>query len=128
MAELTKAKILQAEDLGCERVDIPEWGGHAYVRAFSGDERDAWEESILGDDRKVSAKGLRALFAVAVLCDGKGAPMFADADAEALGKKSAAALDRIFDVGAKLNRLRPEDVEELAKNSGGGRGESSGSS
>ena len=128
MAALTKAQILQADDLGCERVEIPEWNGHAYVRVLSGAERDAWEESILGDDDKVSIKNIRAKFAIAVLCDGKGQPMFTDADAEPLGKKSAAALDRVFDAGRKLNRLRAEDVEELAKNSGGGQSESSASS
>ena len=127
MGALTKAQILQADDLGCERVDIPEWKGHAYVRVLSGAERDAWEASLLDSDDKVSIKNIRAKFAVAVLCDGKGAAMFADADVEQVGKKSAAALDRIFEAGRKLNRLRKEDVEELAKNSGGGQGADSSS-
>lgn len=125
MEALTKAQILEADDLGCERVEIPEWNGHAYVRVLTGVEREAWEEAITDDDYKLNIGDVRAKFAVAVLCDAKGAPIFTDADIPQLGKKSGAALDRVFDVGRQLNRLRREDVAELAKNSGGGQGESS---
>ena len=125
MAALTKAQILQADDLGCERVDIPEWGGHAYVRILTGAERDAWEESLFDKNDKVSIRNIRAKFATAVVCDGEAKPLFTDADADQLGLKSSAALDRIFDAGRKLNRLSDKDVEDLAKNSGGGQDESS---
>ena len=43
--------------------------------------------------------------------------MFSEKDITALGKKSAAALDRIYEASQKLNRLTDGDVDELAKNS-----------
>ena len=57
------------------------------------------------------------LFAAMVLCDADGAQLFTKAgDVERLGRKSAAALDRILDAGMKLNRIRPEDVDDAEKN------------
>jgi len=35
-------------------------------------------------------------------------------DVKALGEKSAAALERVFDVARKLSGLSEDDVEELA--------------
>ena len=39
-----------------------------------------------------------------------------DADMEALGEKSAAALQRVFDVARRLSGMSESDVEELTKN------------
>ena len=48
--------------------------------------------------------------------DDAGERLFTDKDAAELGKKSAAALDRVFAVAQRLNGLSPSDVEELTKN------------
>ena len=40
---LTASAILQAHDLVIEKIDLPEWGGTAFVREMSGFERDGWE-------------------------------------------------------------------------------------
>ena len=42
--------------------------------------------------------------------------MFTEKDVVKLGKKSSAALDRIFSAAQKLNRISDDDVEDLAKN------------
>jgi hypothetical protein len=42
--------------------------------------------------------------------------MFSDQDVTKLGKKSARALDRVFDVSQRLSGITKEDVEDLAKN------------
>jgi hypothetical protein len=42
-------------------------------------------------------------------------------DINTLGQKSAAALDRVYEVAARLSKISKEDVDELAKNSGKGR-------
>lgn len=114
---LTRDNILGADDLPREEVAIPEWGGTAWVRAVMADELDAFEASCLNGSSKPSLKNLRAKFCAMVLCDSEGNRLFHDADAIALGKKSAAALDRIFAVGQRLNKRTKEDVEELLKNS-----------
>lgn len=115
---LSKDQILSAQDLKTISVPVPEWGGSVSVRTLSGVERDEWEASIVGENRKLDTANLRARFAALVIVDDSGQRMFNDLDAQLLGRKSARALNRVFEAGQKLNGIRDEDVEELAKNSG----------
>jgi hypothetical protein len=64
----------------------------------------------------MNLRNIRAKLVALTVVDEDGNRIFSDEDAEALGKKSAAALDRIFAVAQRLSGLRPEDVEELAGN------------
>ena len=57
--------------------------------------------------------------------DGIDICLFDEGDTFPLGGKSASALDRIFTVAQKLNGLRDEDVDELAKNSSAGQSDDS---
>jgi hypothetical protein len=57
--------------------------------------------------------------------DENGERLFQEEDTFPLGGKSAAALDRIFTVAQRLNGLRDEDVQELAKNSYAGQSDAS---
>lgn len=111
---LSKADILGADDRKTKTVDVPEWGGSVTIKTMSGEARDRWEQFILGSDG--TKENIRAQFAAAIIVDENGDQMFSAADVAALGKKSGAALDRIFSAGQELNRLSDEDVEELAKN------------
>ncbi|WP_461369485.1 hypothetical protein [Candidatus Darwinibacter acetoxidans] len=117
---LTRDAILQAEDLPRELVEVPEWGGCVYVRALTGAERDAFEASVVeqrGKSTKMNLRNIRAKLVALTAVDEEGKRLFTDDDAALLGKKSAAALDRVFDVAQRLSGLKDEDVEELAKNS-----------
>lgn len=119
MALLSREAILQAQDLPTEDVEIPEWGGTIRVRGLTGAERDAFEQSIVetrGKNTRMNLRNIRAKLVALTVVDEDGNRIFNDEDAEALGKKSAAALDRIFAVAQRLSGLRPEDVEELAGN------------
>ena len=51
-----------------------------------------------------------------ILVDEKGKLMFGKLDLVDLGKKSASALDKLFEVGQRLAGLKKEEVEELVKN------------
>ena len=115
---LSRDQILNATDLKTIDVPVPEWGGSVTVRTISGAERDAWEASIVGENRKLDTVNLRARFCALVIVDDQGQRIFNDLDAQLLGRKSAKALSRVFEAGQKLNGIRDEDVEELAKNSG----------
>jgi hypothetical protein len=122
MALLTRDAILQAQDLPKELVSVPEWGGEIYVRALTGAERDAFEQTIVerkGKSTKMNLKNMRAKLVALTTVDEEGKRIFSDSDAELLGKKSAAALNRVFEVAQKLSGLTPEDVDELTKNSEG---------
>ncbi len=114
---LTRAAILDADDIDIKRVDVPEWGGHVFVKTMGGVERDAIEERIVatpGKERNLS--NLRAIITAASVCTDKGALLFSEEDIVALGAKSALALDRVFDVSKRMSGLTNDDVEELVGN------------
>ena len=111
---LSRENILTHDDLPREEVQIPEWGGSVLVRTMTGSERDAFESEHL----KNPHKDLRARLAVATCCDEQGNLLFTAPDVESLAKKSAAALDRIFEVSARLSGLSKKDVIDLGNASG----------
>ncbi len=117
MALLTKQEILNIQDIEIEQVDVIEWGGHVFVKGMSGLERDTFEASIVqqrGKDAKVNMVNIRAKLAAQTICDEEGVRMFTEKDVHALGKKSANALQRVFDVAQKLSGITGDDVDELA--------------
>jgi hypothetical protein len=117
MPLLTKDAILQADDLEYEELEVPEWGGTVRIRALSGKERDAYEASMRqqrGKEFIANLANIRAKLVVKCVVGEDGERLFTDQDAPAVGEKSAAALDRIFEVCARLSRLSDEDVDELA--------------
>lgn len=116
MSLLTKDQILNAEDNRTEIVDVPEWGGKVKVAVMSGFSRDRFETSIIGSNGGQNLTNMRAKVVAASVVDEKGELLFTEKDIAKLGKKSAAALDRIFSVAQRLSGITDVDVEELAKN------------
>ena len=123
---LNRAEILAQDDLKYEDVEVPEWGGAMVrVRSLNASERDRFEAStVQRNGKKVTTnlENIRARLVLLCLVDEKGERLFDEGDTYPLGGKSAAALDRIFTVAQRLNGLRDEDVDELAKNSNGDQG------
>jgi len=118
---LTRDAILQAEDLERRTIPVPEWGGDVLIRALTGAERDAYEASMHQQRGKEMIRNLanvRAKLVAKCAIDEDGNRLFTDQDANALGRKSAAALDRVFEACAELSRLTDEDIDELGKASG----------
>lgn len=117
--ELTLDDILSADDVQIEPVSVPDWGGRLYVRSISGDKRDEIDQEFSAvNGSGPNLVGMRARVVGACLCDAHGKfrnPT--DSQILALGKKSGAMLDLVFDVCQRLNWMRAEDVEELEKNS-----------
>jgi hypothetical protein len=117
---LDRKTILAAVDIETETVEVPEWGGSVKVRGLTGAGRDAWQESMLqgsGRSQKVRLAEATVRLVQLSVIDGTGNLLFKPEDIPALNKKSAAALNRIYEVAARLSGLTPEDVEEMAKNS-----------
>ena len=103
MSLLTKAQILQADDLPTEDVQVPEWGGTVRVRTMTGKERDEFESSIVQlkqQGRKTTTErdlsNARAKLLSRTIVDAQGKLLFTMKDIEALGAKSARALDSIL--------------------------------
>ncbi len=123
---LDRARILSADDLAIERVEVPEWGGSVCVRTLTGAERDRFEGEILRRSEG-DIQGLKALLVILTACDEEGQPLFEKVDVEAVRGKNARALERVCEVAQKLNGLTEADVAELAGNSSSGPSEGSGS-
>ena len=118
MGILKREEILNSDDLKTECVEVPEWGGSVYVRALTGEERDTYEASVVtqkGKDTQVNMKNARAKLVTLATVDESGAKIFTQADVAALGKKSAAALSRIFNTAMRLSGISESDLTEMTK-------------
>lgn len=120
---LDRSAILAIPDLQTEDLFIPEWGAYVRVRGLTARERDEWEDSCLtqkGKNTTINVRNLRTKLVVRTVVDEDGQRIFSNGDAEALGEKSGAAVDRIYEVATRLSGVSERDAEELAGNSGTG--------
>jgi len=118
---LSRTDILNSMDLKHEDVEVPEWGGTVRVRGLKGIERDEFESSIVVTNpdgtTRVESKAMRArLVSLTVVAD-NDVRLFTHDDVGLLGQKSAAALERVFDVAMKLAGMSKDEVEKLGKDS-----------
>jgi len=117
MTILDRETILEADDLNRRRVQVPEWSGEVLVRALTAAERDAFEADCLQDDQStVDLANVRAKLVARTVVDEEGDRVFRDSDVDALGRKSGAAVNRIWRVASELSGITEEDAEELAGN------------
>jgi hypothetical protein len=118
VSTLKRDDILAVKDIQLEIVSVPEWGGEIYVKGMTGVERDAFEASVVqsrGKGVKMDLSNIRAKLASLTICDENGQRLFTDADVRELGKKSAAALQRVFAMAQKLSGIGDQDMAELAE-------------
>lgn len=116
---LTRDEILKKVDTQIKIVKVPEWGGDVRVRGMTGEERDAFESSIVtvkGGKSEVDTKNIRAKLIVQCIVDEKGERLFGLDDIAALGKKSASALQRVFEVAGDLCGLTTSEIDKISKN------------
>ena len=121
MAEaLTREEILAAEDRITEEVAVPEWSESKIVLVASlvGEDRDRLEQEIVRDRDDSIIENIRAKLCARTIVDKEGKRLFGEDDIALLGKKSGTALDRVFEVAQRINRLTAADIKELEKNSG----------
>jgi hypothetical protein len=121
MGLLSRETILEIDDRKYEVVACPEWGGEVRLRSIKGSQRDAWEQSLMqtnGADRKMNLRNARAKLIVLCAVDAEDRPLFGPDDLNALGRKNAAPLDRLFDACQKLAGMSKEDVDKLTEDFG----------
>lgn len=118
MALLSREQILNADDRKTVEVEVPEWGGSVLVRSLSGAERDDFEASTVkmkGGKQQQNIANFRARLVSLCIVNEAGERMFAPVDVKALGNKSVAALQRVFNKCNELNGLSEEDIEDLTQ-------------
>jgi hypothetical protein len=117
LTRLTREAILGARDRETVEVAVPEWGGTVLVRGLSAGQKDDFELSVigpLGGERNLA--NLRARLCARCMVDADGQPLFGEVDVAALGERSAAAIERVFNAARRLSGMSDADVAELAKN------------
>lgn len=127
---LGREAILAADDIATETVPVPEWGGAVLVRGISGKQRDQFEVELIegkGKNRDVNLRNLRAKLVAKSIVNEGGTLLFGAADIDALGNKSAAALQRVYIVASRLAGLSEADVDELTDELGNAESAGSGS-
>lgn len=112
---LSKNTILECNDLKNEKLEVPEWGGHVFIKVMTGAERDRFERSLMVGD-KVVTDNARAKLACFTVVNQEGKRLFELKDFVVLGNKSARALQRIFEVAQKINGMTEDAIEEEVKN------------
>lgn len=119
MQVLTRDQIISASDLPTLPVPTPEWGKDSgvFVRSLTALERDGWDKRTYQGKTDVELLGYKSRFCVLTICGEDGVRIFGDTDADMLAQKSAAAVERIFNVAAKLNGLLAKTSEDIEKNS-----------
>jgi hypothetical protein len=122
---LTGDDILNLNDVVVERVDVPEWGGHVFVRTLSAEAKEQYIESI----RRITGRGKKqnveiilekssAKLAAQTMCKEDGTLLWPNgsmATIDRLAARSAKALSRVVDAAAKLNGLADDSEEEAGK-------------
>jgi hypothetical protein len=118
---LTKDQILESSDLTTEAVAVSEWGGDVLVRTMTGTDRDAFEDSLfsIGADGKATrdVSNLAVKLLAMTIVDDAGNRLFGPADIAMLGRKSAAAIARVYAVASRLNGIGAKAEGDAAKNS-----------
>lgn len=110
MACLTREQILKADDLKTETVPVPEWGGDVIVRTMTGFEYSKFEQSINSpDEGKTDLTNLRAKLCSMTIVNEEGEKIFLEDDIIELSKKSAGAINRVFNVAQRLNLIGADD-------------------
>jgi hypothetical protein len=123
---LDKEQILKADDIKTKTVKIPEWKGEVKIKMLTGAERDELETiTYPASGEKTARENIRAIWCIFSIVDDNGNRIFSKVDIDSLGKKSSAALDRIFTAALSLNKVTNKDIEDMEKNSEAAPAESS---
>ena len=113
---LSRNQILEANDLPKKEVKVPEWNGSVFIRTLTGEERDRFEADYAEMKEKKAIGNFRAKFLALAICDEEGKPLFTQEDVNSLGKKSARALQRLFNIATTMSGIGEKDLEEMVKN------------
>ena len=116
--QLTRDDIFSAKDVEIEKVEVPEWGGHVFIKGMTAASRGAIEAAISttrGKGAQSNIAQIRERIAAASVCDKDGALLFTQKDIKELGERSVAALDKIVEAATRLSAISQDDFDELAK-------------
>lgn len=119
--------LLSYDDKRVDVVEVPEWSMRVRIGTLEGTDRARFEAYCAALNGSEMPIDYRERLCVLTIIDGQGDRVFGDDQVEALGRKNAAGLKRVFDAASRLNKLGMGDMEEARGNSDGAPSASSGS-
>jgi hypothetical protein len=113
MALLCRAQIDQAEDLGHEEIEVPEWGGSVRLRKMT-----AGEHATLGEEHdKIPREEVPFyVLSLTMVGDDYEALYPGPEGRRALMARAGDVVGRLCQAAARINKLAASDVEDAAKN------------
>lgn len=114
MGFLSKDDIKQANDVEIRKVEVPEWGGHVFVKSLSGRARSNIEAKV---QRDTNPGDIRIDIVIGGTCDEDGNVIFTDKDDRKwLQEKNASALHRVAEEILAISGMKDDAVEEAEGN------------
>lgn len=128
---LTPEVIEAADDQVTRRVEVPEWGGHVFVRNPTALEKNKFEQQGMvrrGRDREANLNDLKERLVLNFTCYEDRRPFFCPSESRPvpeehakktlamLRRKNSAPVERIADMALKLGGWTEEDVEQMVGN------------
>lgn len=114
MASELRTRILKADDIGIEPLDVPEWDVKLEIRGMNGKARAKFmKAAVATPDGTPNYEQFFADLIIASAFDPEtGDQVFDPADRDVLNEKSGAAINRIADVAMRLSGLTTGAVEQ----------------
>jgi hypothetical protein len=119
--ESLKSRILNADDIPIEIIEVPEWGDvKLEVRGMNGKERAGFLRRTTADGGEVSFEKFYPELIIATVFDPEsGEKVFGPADRDNINTKSGAALERVAAVAQRHSGLGASDVDDAVGKSEG---------
>lgn len=115
-----RSKILNADDVQSEAVEVPEWGVTVSVRGMTGKERARFLQATVNEDGKPQFDRIYPEILIACTYHPAdhpeaGTKVFEPTDRDVLNDKSSAPTERIAKVAMRLSGI-DDDAKSAAKN------------
>lgn len=112
-----REKILSAEDISSEKVEIPEWGVTIEMRSISGRKRCEMRKNLTSNNGMIDDAKLYQQILINCAFDPEtGEPIFTEADKDAILEKNGAVLESLAIVGMKLSGMSQDSIDDAEKN------------
>lgn len=111
----------ETDDIEVHVVPVPEWKRSVRLKVLTAAERDKFEAStvkVTGGRQRMNLDNLRARLVSLCMVNTKGERIVQSGDVERLGKKSSAAVDRLFSKCQEINGFSEKDIEDLTEDFG----------
>jgi len=111
-------RILEADDIGKELLEVPQWELTLEMRTMSAIQRSRMLQRCTNDDGTVDLDHLYPMLCIATVFDPEtGGQVFSEEDISVLQEKSAAALEFVATRAMEMSGMTAKAVDEEGKDS-----------